>query len=167
MFVSVFNRPFLDTFGVTCKLYNLIFFSSALPWCGALGPSFCCPRTRLWRLVAALRLGCFGSPSSDPWLPLRTGSACSAFRFTPTRFPADLPLRGKAPRPERPIPPQTTHTPLSHSLHSRHAAYSAALLHITSHPLRGLEDTTTLPQVQSNVMGREIGGMDRVYSWYK
>jgi hypothetical protein len=104
------------------------FFSSALPWCGALGPSFCCPRTRRWRLVAALRLGGFGSPSSDPWLPLRTGSACSAFRFSPTRFPADLPLRCKAPRPERPIPPQTTHTPLPFSgLRTGHTAYNTVL----------------------------------------
>ncbi|KAJ7805618.1 hypothetical protein B0H14DRAFT_2526631, partial [Mycena olivaceomarginata] len=58
----------------------------------------------------SLTLGCFGSPSSDLGLPLRTGSACSGFRLPPTRFPADLPLRCKAPRPERPIPPQTTHT---------------------------------------------------------
>ncbi|KAJ7732626.1 hypothetical protein B0H14DRAFT_3168915 [Mycena olivaceomarginata] len=73
------------------------------------------PRPPLPSFFFSLTLGGFGSPSSDPGLPLRTGSACSAFRFPPTRFPAELPLRCKAPRPERPIPPQTTHTLPSHA----------------------------------------------------
>jgi hypothetical protein len=44
--------------------------------------------------------------------------------------------------------PPANHThlvSLSHSLHSRHAAYSTALLRITSRPLCGLEDTHYIP----------------------
>jgi hypothetical protein len=60
----------------------------------------------------------------------------------PTRFPADLPLHCKAPRPERPIPPQTTHA--SFSLLPFGPLSGHDLLSSPSLSYATLEDPTTL-----------------------
>ncbi|KAJ7716001.1 hypothetical protein B0H14DRAFT_3632833 [Mycena olivaceomarginata] len=83
-----------------------------------------------------------------PVVAFAYGFALFRVPFFPTRFPADLPLRGKAPRPEQPIPPQTTHTPLPFLLVCVADTQRTTLLAFSlspSHPLRDLEDTTTLP----------------------
>ncbi|KAJ7789750.1 hypothetical protein B0H14DRAFT_3572647 [Mycena olivaceomarginata] len=104
-------------------------------------PALLCP------VFFSLTLGGFGSPSSDPWLPLNTGSACSVFRLPPMCFPADIPLRCKAPQPERPIPLQTTHTPLSPLVGVADTQHTVLLFLLPSPPSSYaiLEDVTTLP----------------------
>jgi hypothetical protein len=135
---------------VFCTIHELIFFFSSflllrfavvwgpralllLPSHAPLALGCCAPfgllRVSFIRPVVAFAygFGLFRVPFHSDALSRRSPSAWQS----PSAGTADPPANH-------------THTSLSHSLHSRHAAYSAALLHITSHPLRGLEDTTTL-----------------------
>ncbi|KAJ7804507.1 hypothetical protein B0H14DRAFT_3774206 [Mycena olivaceomarginata] len=142
------------------KTLKISFCSSPFTSTRFSSPALLCP------VFFTLTLGGFGSPSSDLWLPLNTGSACSAFRLPPTRFPADIPLRCKAPQPERPIPPQTTHTPLSPPVGVADTQHTVLLFLLPSPPSSYaiLEDVTTLPYDNIPLLNALIKETMRLYS---